>query len=1041
MQNIFLDTVFQVHDRFGCSTYFYNTVKHMAMKLSSFIVVVMISVTCVIQAAEQNISTDIASIGSVSTDGSDSISNFRFSLESSTDPSQITIQTEIALSLSLTPQAVDLSKVASIYAVISTNNQFYALNPDGEYTYWNGSIETLVPFKTDQVLTEEFTLKLMSGVIETPANYFYYAAYQVENDPSIHFTPNPARLTVADSAEVLDVKRTPGAIAFDNSIEKQIIQARCIACHVDGGLARSSGLIFERSNNASSLNNFSALADFIRKNGSDYLLEKVSGGNGHVGGVQLSIDSSEYQEFENIVTLTASGNGRKSYIFELADGGVTERQLSFLSGLASEPLTTTLRRATLLLHGRVPTSAEIAAVRDDEDLRIALRRLMEGDKFREFVVTAVNDKLLTRGKLGAVNVAFGNYLNLSNKDYEIVAAVADQTDSKQINDARYHFRNSFYQDLQRTSGELVYHVINNDLPYSEILTADYMMMNPLLDEVFDGDATFVNTEDRFTFKPSKIRGFFADSNIRELEKDSRGNRKYEAVGPALSPFPHAGLLTDFAFLDRYPTTDTNRNRARARWTFYHFLGIDIDKTSQRTTDADALADRNNPTMNNPNCTVCHALLDPVAGAFQNWERSGRFREGRLDTLTGTYKYPEDGGSLYQEGDLWYRDMRPPGLFGTAITERDKTLSVLADLIVAEEGFLSASVMFWWSAIFGKPLILKPVVETDENYSARYEAYLAQQQAIDGFSKSLEVSMSAKDMLVAMLMSPWFSSETASGLASESAQSVVSLGNKQLLTPEQLARKTESLTSINWRGSIAQKAQIENEDGPIMIETYETLGVLLGGIDSDAVTERVVLFTPTMLSVLMTHATEVSCMAVVKDFSKEIRSRKLFDFVEESSDPNTEDFRKQIRHLYSLLHGSDVGLFSDQVERMILLYSEAKKRGIGFYSNTSYYFTRCQSGWDGNIIRDLQNKNDGFDFDIYDFKNNGQSQKIVDNIRNINTALFLKQIDPAAPQRDNVIDWEVYGPVEKSMFFDRIGAKYAWIAVMSYMLSHLDFVHE
>ncbi len=90
----------------------------MAMKLRSFIVVVVISVTCVIHAAEQHISTDIASIGSVSTDGSDSISNFRFSLESSTDPSQITIQTEIALSLSLTPQTVDLSKVASIYAVI-----------------------------------------------------------------------------------------------------------------------------------------------------------------------------------------------------------------------------------------------------------------------------------------------------------------------------------------------------------------------------------------------------------------------------------------------------------------------------------------------------------------------------------------------------------------------------------------------------------------------------------------------------------------------------------------------------------------------------------------------------------------------------------------------------------------------------------------------------------------------------------------------------------------------------------------------------------
>ena len=700
-----------------------------------------------------------------------------------------------------------------------------------------------------------------------------------------------------------------------------------------------------------------------------------------------------------------------------------------------------MRRATLLLQGRVPTSAEIAAVKDDEDLQIALRNLMEGDKFREFVVTAVNDKLLTKAQIGAVNVEFGNYVNLRNKDYEIVAGVTDQTDKNAIRKARYHFRDTFYQDLQRTSGELVYYVINNDLPYSEILTADYMMMNPLLDEVFDGDATFDSAENRFVFKPSKIQGFYSDPAIKIIETNSDGDKKYAAVGSSLSPFPHSVLLTDFAFLDRYPTTDTNRNRARARWTFYHFLGIYIDKTSQRTTDADALADRNNPTMNNPNCTVCHALLDPVAGAFQNWERTGRYREGRLDTLTGTYKYPDDGVSLYQEGDLWYRDMRPPGLFGTAITERDKTLSVLADLIVAEDGFLSASVKFWWSAIFGKPLILKPVVETDENYSARYEAYLAQQQAIDVFSKSLEASMSAKDMLVAMLMSPWFSSEAASGLASESAQSVVSLGNKQLLTPEQLARKTESLTGINWRGSIAQKAQRETEDGPIIKETYETLGVLFGGIDSDAVTERLVLFTPTMLSVLMTHATEVSCMAVVKDFSKEIRSRKLFNFVEESSDPNTEDFRKQIRHLYSLLHGSDVGLFSDQVERIILLYSEAKKRGIGFYSNTSYYFTRCKSGWDGNIIRDLQNKNNCFDFDIYDLKNNGPNQKIVDNIRNIDTALFLKQIYSAAQQRDNVIDWEVYGPVEKSMFFDRIGAKYAWIAVMSYMLSHLDFVHE
>lgn len=40
-------------------------------------------------------------------------------------------------------------------------------------------------------------------------------------------------------------------------------------------------------------------------------------------------------------------------------------------------------------------------------------------------------------------------------------------------------------------------------------------------------------------------------------------------------YPHAGALNTQAFLNRYPSTETNRNRARARWTFYHFLGIDI----------------------------------------------------------------------------------------------------------------------------------------------------------------------------------------------------------------------------------------------------------------------------------------------------------------------------------------------------------------------------------------------------------------------------------------------------------------------------------
>ena len=110
-------------------------------------------------------------------------------------------------------------------------------------------------------------------------------------------------------------------------------------------------------------------------------------------------------------------------------------------------------------------------------------------------------------------------------------------------------------------------------------------------------------------------------------------------GPLRTDYPHAGILNTNAFLKRYPSTATNRNRARSRWTYYHFLGLDIEKSASRTTDPVALADTNNPTMNNPACTVCHSVLDPVAGAFQNYGDEGYYKDkwGGLDSLDDLYK--------------------------------------------------------------------------------------------------------------------------------------------------------------------------------------------------------------------------------------------------------------------------------------------------------------------------------------------------------------------------------------------------------------------
>ena len=120
-------------------------------------------------------------------------------------------------------------------------------------------------------------------------------------------------------------------------------------------------------------------------------------------------------------------------------------------------------------------------------------------------------------------------------------------------------------------------------------------------------------------------------------------------GPWITTYPHAGILNTTVFLLRYPTTATNRNRARARWTYYHFLGLDVEKSASRTTDPVALADTNNPTMHNPACTVCHSLLDPVAGAFQNYSDDGFYRvnRGGLDSLDRFYKDDPGQGAAFE----------------------------------------------------------------------------------------------------------------------------------------------------------------------------------------------------------------------------------------------------------------------------------------------------------------------------------------------------------------------------------------------------------
>ena len=182
-------------------------------------------------------------------------------------------------------------------------------------------------------------------------------------------------------------------------------------------------------------------------------------------------------------------------------------------------------------------------------------------------------------------------------------------------------------------------MVENDLPYTEVLTADYIMANPWAAAAYGASTRFDDPQDAHEFKPSRIVSYYRHGDGFESEGDSFLGTRVLNPGPLRTDYPHAGILNTTSFLMRYPSTATNRNRARARWAYYHFLGLDVEKSASRTTDPVALADTNNPTMHNPACTVCHKVLDPVAGAFQNYGDQGLYRDqpGGLDSLDDLYK--------------------------------------------------------------------------------------------------------------------------------------------------------------------------------------------------------------------------------------------------------------------------------------------------------------------------------------------------------------------------------------------------------------------
>ena len=665
-------------------------------------------------------------------------------------------------------------------------------------------------------------------------------------------------LTLSACSDVTDGNCVPTDVFFKEKVWAPTLSAKCIACHTDSGAAKHTKFVLTSDKIPGYLEaNMQLVQDLARYqvDGTPLILAKptMRGAKGpieHGGALQLEPDSQEFQDlqallnrFDNPVECEGQVNlGNYFDDVELLDE------------------VETLRKATLALAGRLPTAEEYEAVRGFgvEELDPVLEAVMKEDAFIDRVIEIYNDVFLTDRYLG------------NNRAVELLNA--DKYPGsywfEAIEDDQERAQAQFYTNtgVAREALNLVAWIVKNDLPYTDIVEADYMVFTPYSAKAYGVDVKFKDPSDWKELATGKLPGV-----------------------------PHAGVLTSAMWLNRFPTTATNRNRHRARMAFQFFLATDILRLGDRPIDPTSISG-SNPTMFNGNCTVCHSVMDPVAGAFQNFNEMGDY-----EPLAGT------------EAMFWYPDMREPG-FGEAVLPGGQEASSeqwLAKQMSADARFAQAAVAIVWKGLLGTAPLVEPTDPALPGYEAGLKAFEVQDRVIKGIGhKFVENNYNLKVVFREIIKTDFFRAANVAGeIEEDRAAELAQLGTAQYLSPEQLNRKIEAVTGYPWR---------QNPDSSDLLLNANEYKIFYGGIDSDSIITRISDPNGIMANISLRMANEMACRATARDFAKDPSDRLLFPYVETSFVPQDDNgfavpavndaIRANIQHLYDHVLGEhhDIG---------------------------------------------------------------------------------------------------------------------------------------
>ena len=348
-----------------------------------------------------------------------------------------------------------------------------------------------------------------------------------------------------------------------------------------------------------------------------------------------------------------------------------------------------------------------------------------------------------------------------------------------------------------------------------------------------------------------------------------------------SPYPTAGVLSNDYYLHRYPSTQTNRNRARARMVYQHFLNTDIMDRSLENSDPTDAASVEHPVIHDPQCAMCHNDIDPVAGLFRNVGLQGH----RRPTPEGWYE----------------EDMLKPGYNkATPLPEADRMRSLpwLGEQIAKDERFIEAAAAHAFQLVFARAPVSVPRDAEAPGFTGRLAVYEREQRLLrDASLDFVERGLDFRVLVKHLLLTPDYRARSATATPGDEAAEAIAahLGAVSLATPEQLDRRLTSALGTPW--------EFRQSDHPFL--NARRFLLLYGGIDSDSMTVRIREPSALMGGIIELMANDVGCRFAGRELHEEVENNRgwqeLLPGVSASDVPSDPQGEARIREAIEGLH--------------------------------------------------------------------------------------------------------------------------------------------